>query len=384
MKNFMKILSCMVATVIISSCNATEEITTTTTTETTTEKTIVSTKDTTKATSKEFVTTSNKSEAISTYDIDIPATESIIPIEKDYIEPESENNFFIKGNTNSAVNFRNTPSTKDTQNIIRVLSPNTEVLVTNINTSNDFIKIYINEEVGYIKKEFIDLKEIELYAIKDTKIKDTLIHKGKKITLYEGKNNSFYDETFSPVSIISEDFKDKKEYLNSQLKTANFELISSFDTYYSYEEQYLNKAYNINLCCTEVTTIIPANDNFNWFEVVGNTGKEEGYKLANTYSAGKVVQGYGGGVCQVASTIYNCVLNLDMEVIERHAHGLPVNYVDWYNQKDATVGDIGGPNFIFKNNLGFDIYIKAYTTEIPENDITQRGKLTVEFYKISW
>lgn len=67
--------------------------------------------------------------------------------------------------------------------------------------------------------------------------------------------------------------------------------------------------------------------------MVGNTGEAEGYKIANTYVGNEVVPGYGGGVCQVSSTLYNCVLNLGLEVIERHAHSMPVYYVDYENQR---------------------------------------------------
>ncbi len=177
-------------------------------------------------------------------------------------------------------------------------------------------------------------------------------------------------------------FLKRQQYLLSNLDKTKLDLVTSFSTLYSLEETYETKGFNIDLCAHEVTTVIPNGYNFNWFEIVGNTGKDEGYKVANTFLNGKVVPGYGGGVCQVASTIYNCVLQMDMKVIERHAHGLPVSYVDWYNEKDATVGDIGGPNLIFNNNLGYDIYIKAYVSTVPDNEIKYQGMLTVEFYRI--
>lgn len=395
MKNFMKILSCLMAAAVISSCTSKKEEDTT---PVTTKTTLITDVTSVSSASKQFITTTPKEttttvpekdisitseEVVKTYDIDVPVSDKVIQ-EKDYVQTEFETKFFIKGLTNDTVNMRSTPTTENNENIINTLLPETEVIVTNINVPNNFAKVLLNEDVGYIKKDFISLNEVELYAIKDTKINNTFIKEGEKLICYEGENNTFYDEDFSLVNVSNENFQEKKEYLNSRLEEASKELLTSFDTYYSYEEKYENKAYNINLCCTEITTIIPKGDNFNWFEIVGNTGKDEGYKLANTYSSGKVVKGYGGGVCQVASTLYNCVLNLNMNVIERHAHGLPVDYVDWYNGKDATVGDIGGPNFIFNNNLGFDIYIKAYTKKIPENDIKKQGKLTIEIFKLTW
>lgn len=138
----------------------------------------------------------------------------------------------------------------------------------------------------------------------------------------------------------------------------NMTEITSFSTYYPTSKQYEARCFNIALCSAEIDgTVIKNKEDFNWAKIVGNTNQKEGYKLADVYISGKKKKGYGGGVCQVASTIYNCALNLNMEIIERHKHGLPVSYVDYNGGKDAAVGDIGGPNLIFKNNLGFDILI---------------------------
>ena len=80
---------------------------------------------------------------------------------------------------------------------------------------------------------------------------------------------------------------------------------------------------------------------------------------------------------------FNCGLNLVLEVIERHAHSMPVYYVDYENQKDATVGDIGGPNFVFKNIKDYDIFIECYTTKDNTKPISEQGILTINFYKVS-
>lgn len=393
MKNFMRLFTCMIATSILASCGmeAKEETPIVTTPETTATITTVLIPSTT---TKEFITTTSALEkeekVITTFDIDVAQTDiskdTTPAIEKDAESKEcNEKDLFnICGTITNSVNMRSTPNIKSDENIIKVLSPGTKVIVTNTNIQDGFVKIHLGRENGYIVSDYLEISKVELFAIKDTSINDNIIKCGESIILYEGEANTFYDENYNLVSLEINDFLDKTEFLKTKLNSAKKELVTSFYTYYSHEEKYATKGYNINLCCTEVTTIIPSGKNFNWFEVVGNTGKEEGYQLANTFSGGKVVKGYGGGVCQVASTIYNCVLNLNMKVIERHPHGMAVSYVDWYNGKDATVGDIGGPNLIFKNDLGYDLYINAYTEEIPENDITTRGKLTVEFYKLTW
>ncbi len=161
----------------------------------------------------------------------------------------------------------------------------------------------------------------------------------------------------------------------------NIEKLTSFSTFYSCDKKYINRCFNINLCTNEITgTIVKKGSTFDWFDIVGDTSAKEGYKIADIYLGGKVKKGYGGGVCQVATTLYNCALNLNLEIIERHAHGLPVTYVDYKAGKDASVGNIGGYNLIFKNTLDYDILIKAYT---KENERNKKGEITVEFYRIN-
>ncbi len=273
--------------------------------------------------------------------------------------------------------------------VLTVIPNNSKILI------KDFTAIYdnyyyckYNDTYGLVSKQYVQPTEVDLYAAKDTVVLSAGaaydIKEGECLTMYESESGYISKSTLKPISYVEDDFLTYSEFIRGKVKEEDLELITSFSTYYSHAENYLTKGYNITLCCSEIDgTIIKDGANFNWFEVVGNTGKAEGYKIANIYSNGKVEKGYGGGVCQVASTVYNCALNLNLEIIERHAHGLPVTYVDYYAGKDATVGDIGGPNLIFKNNLGYDIMFKAFTSEIPENDIASRGMVTIEVYKVN-
>lgn len=52
-----------------------------------------------------------------------------------------------------------------------------------------------------------------------------------------------------------------------------------------------------------------------------------GYKLAGVYLDGETVPGYGGGICQISSTLYNAVMNSGLTVLERHPHSMRVSYL---------------------------------------------------------
>lgn len=125
-----------------------------------------------------------------------------------------------------------------------------------------------------------------------------------------------------------------------------------------YDAGNTNRASNIALAAKTINgTILLPGETFSYNKVLGNTTKEKGYKLGGAYVAGKVVQAYGGGICQVSTTIYNAVLYANLEIVERHNHTYTVNYVP--AGRDATVS-YGGKDFRFKNSRKYPIKIEAY------------------------
>lgn len=93
-------------------------------------------------------------------------------------------------------------------------------------------------------------------------------------------------------------------------------------------------------------------------EMMGPTTAENGYKEAGSYLNGEVVQSYGGGVCQVSSTLYNAILRAELEVTERSPHSMLVGYVD--PSADAAIAD-GYKDLKFKNNQDTPIYVEGST-----------------------
>ena len=81
---------------------------------------------------------------------------------------------------------------------------------------------------------------------------------------------------------------------------------------------------------------------------------ENGYKVGNIYLNGAVENGIGGGVCQVASTLYNALLLAEIQVDERHNHSMVVSYIK--PGRDATISE-DYKDLKFTNNLDNPIYI---------------------------
>lgn len=105
-------------------------------------------------------------------------------------------------------------------------------------------------------------------------------------------------------------------------------------------------------------TVLYPGEEFSMLEKVVPFNEENGYAKAAEYRGGKVVYDYGGGICQVSTTLYQAVLKAELEVTERYNHSMMVAYSD--PGFDAAIAE-GSKDFKFKNNTDAPIYIEGYT-----------------------
>jgi vancomycin resistance protein YoaR len=119
-----------------------------------------------------------------------------------------------------------------------------------------------------------------------------------------------------------------------------------------------NRGTNISLAAYYINNYLLApGETFSFNKTTMSSDPKKGYKPAPIIVGGSVVPGYGGGVCQVSSTLYNAVRKSGLEVVERFPHSQPVGYVP--TGMDATVSDY--LDFKFRNNTDRFIMIKAST-----------------------
>jgi len=86
---------------------------------------------------------------------------------------------------------------------------------------------------------------------------------------------------------------------------------------------------------------------------------ENGYATASAYENGQVVDSIGGGVCQIATTLYNAVLRAELEVAQRQNHSMIVGYVK--PSEDAAIAGTY-KDIKFTNNYSTPIYVEGYTS----------------------
>lgn len=133
-------------------------------------------------------------------------------------------------------------------------------------------------------------------------------------------------------------------------------LLSTYTTWF--DPSVTGRSYNVSVAARafDELLIMPGHEvSFN--DVVGPRSTEAGYKNAPVIVNDELVDGLGGGVCQVSSTLYNSILLANLEVVERTCHSLPVSYVPI--GRDATVV-YELIDLKFRNNTDSYLYIKAY------------------------
>ena len=121
-----------------------------------------------------------------------------------------------------------------------------------------------------------------------------------------------------------------------------------------------NRNTNLRLACEALNgLVLYPGDTFSYNETLGQRTAEKGYKPAPAYSGHELVNSYGGGICQVSSTLYLSCLLSDLEIVDRINHGFLPSYIE--KGMDATVS-WGNPDFKFRNNGTFPIKIQAEAT----------------------
>lgn len=130
-------------------------------------------------------------------------------------------------------------------------------------------------------------------------------------------------------------------------------LLATFSTTYYASNR--NRTTNLKLAANKINgCVLLPNEIFSYNEVVGERTISAGYKEAATYVNGEVVDGLGGGICQISTTLFNAALLANLDMVELYNHQFIPSYVG--AGRDATVV-YGAKDFKFKNTRNYAIKI---------------------------
>ena len=131
------------------------------------------------------------------------------------------------------------------------------------------------------------------------------------------------------------------------------DLLAKFSTNYNARDT--DRTTNLRLAAEKINgTVLMPGETFSYNTVVGERTISAGYKEAAMYQNGEVVDGLGGGICQISTTLYNAVLYSNLEIVERRNHQFVPSYAK--AGRDATVV-YGSIDFKFKNTRNYPVKI---------------------------
>ena len=173
------------------------------------------------------------------------------------------------------------------------------------------------------------------------------------------ENNNEINNSTENKSSDANNSNENVKNITQNITNYKEEKLSEFTTtIYSSDKARQN---NINITCNTLNgTIVKKGETFSFCNTVGQATSAKGYMEADIFDHdGHKKKGYGGGNCQVSSTLYNAILAApSLTVTERHEHSNKVPYVA--KGKDAAVA-YGSYDLKFVNNSGNDIKILLTT-----------------------
>ena len=171
------------------------------------------------------------------------------------------------------------------------------------------------------------------------------VEKAKEMIAAEVKDEYVIDLTITKPNVTID-----------QIGTEAFpDQLSTFTTRYDASDK--DRTTNLVLACQKLNgKVIKPGETFSYNATLGPRSYATGYKNAKVYENGQVVDGIGGGICQISSTLYNAALMSDMEIVERRNHQFVTSYVG--AGRDATVV-YGLTDFRFKNTRTYPVRIVA-------------------------
>lgn len=152
------------------------------------------------------------------------------------------------------------------------------------------------------------------------------------------------------------------------------DLLGEWTTTYSTLDE--GRTVNVTLATNKFNgTVIMPGEVLSALEVMGPVTADGGYEAAGTYTPGGVEDQIGGGICQVATTLYNAALWAELEIPLRRNHSRIVAYVPY--AMDAMVYAKGNSDFKIKNNTEYPIYIESFV-----DNSKKQGSMTFRIYGV--
>lgn len=234
------------------------------------------------------------------------------------------------------------------------------------------------------KKQVKKLMDERIVPLADHARNATMERKGQEFRIIEEKQGKTVDTEKSAAALLKHlnDGWDQKDFTvrmvqkeeKPTVKAADLKTVKDKLGSYSTDAGGGERLQNLKTGVEKLNgTVLAPGEEISVHDATAPYDKEHGYVAAGSYENGKVVETYGGGICQVSTTLYNAVLFAELEVTERYPHSMLVAYID--PSRDAAIaGDV--KDFKFKNSYDTPVYIEGGIDEDGQLKFTIYGRET--------
>lgn len=133
------------------------------------------------------------------------------------------------------------------------------------------------------------------------------------------------------------------------------QVLGYFETRYSQGGKGKERTYNLRLAASKLDgAVVMPGQVFDFNGVVGPRDEAHGYRVAPVIAQGELVDGLGGGTCQISGTLHGAAFFAGLDIVERYPHSRPSYYIKL--GLDATVV-YPTIDFRFKNPFSFPIVL---------------------------
>ena len=261
--------------------------------------------------------------------------------------------------TNARCNLRSSPGIEE-NNVIAVLSEDTAIEHVLGKGTEDWYFVIYEDFRGYIHESCIgapyirdvtytdeERTQYELQmgvTILDVNLREapslesrikTLIKQGTEIILFERGKDWSKVQVGNEMGYIATGYF-KKQYQKRTLDVSTLKLLTEFKTYYTTYATDENRNYNIAKACELLNgTSLKTNEEISFNDLCNNPSVSGEYKESTIMINGSIVDpvtgerytDYGGGICQVCSTLHAAFKSIEMTILERHPHSSGVGYI---------------------------------------------------------
>ncbi len=213
---------------------------------------------------------------------------------------------------------------------------------------------------------YITRNEDGTLNIVDEKEGETIDEDGMVQNISDYLNEEWKHEAFSlELAVI----KEKPEIVRADLEQVTDEL-GSYTTDAGGGQRWTNLKTGVGKLNG---IILKPGEELSVYDTTAPYDEEHGYVEGTAYENGQVVPSYGGGICQVSTTLYNAAIYAELEIVERYPHSMAVDYVE--PSRDAAIAG-GVMDFRFKNPYPSPIYIFGEIDSANQLRVVIYGKET--------